>query len=260
MTIEIAEPLPRDPWPRGAWASEAVGALIVSALSVAAGAAVGVVWRHLAPAVQGVITVSGGQKAAYYENPETKGFVGQDGTFAVCAVVAGVALVALGAVQRRPTPAVARAWGWIIVLGLVNVTVAFAAMFAGVAGLATGTAAVLANAQPLLIVLPAWWLYGEKPSARTAVALVIGFTGGTIPEVKVNRLLLSNIDVRGVGWGAYAMVRPGYMRSQWERLVPLMRSGAIDPPIGATYPLDKVADALVAMDERRTLGKSVVVL
>lgn len=96
---------------------------------------------------------------------------------ALRALVAGVALVALGAVQRRPTPAVARAWGWIIVLGLVNVTVAFAAMFAGVAGLATGTAAVLANAQPLLIVLPAWWLYGEQPSARTAVALVIGFTG-----------------------------------------------------------------------------------
>jgi NADPH2:quinone reductase len=89
--------------------------------------------------------------------------------------------------------------------------------------------------------------------------LVIGFTGGTIPQVKVNRLLLNNIDVRGVGWGGYAMVRPGYMRSQWDRLVPLMRSGAIAPPIGATYPVEQVADALVAMDERRTLGKSVVV-
>ena len=88
--------------------------------------------------------------------------------------------------------------------------------------------------------------------------LVVGFTGGAIPEVRVNRLLLNNIDVRGVGWGAYAMVRPGYMRAQWERLVPMMRSGTIAPPIGATYPLEQVTDALVAMDERRTLGKSVV--
>ena len=34
--------------------------------------------------------------------------------------------------------------------------------------------------------------------------LVIGFTGGEIPTVKVNRLLLNNIDVVGVGWGAWA--------------------------------------------------------
>ena len=39
--------------------------------------------------------------------------------------------------------------------------------------------------------------------------LVVGFTGGTIPQVKVNRLLLNNTDVRGVGWGAYAMVAAG---------------------------------------------------
>jgi len=88
--------------------------------------------------------------------------------------------------------------------------------------------------------------------------LVVGFTGGAIPAVKVNRLLLNNIDVRGVGWGAYAMVRPGYMRGQWDRLLPMMESGVIDPPIGAVYSLDKVSDALVEMEERRTLGKSVV--
>lgn len=88
--------------------------------------------------------------------------------------------------------------------------------------------------------------------------LVVGFTGGAIPSVKVNRLLLNNIDVRGVAWGAFAPARPGYLKAQWERLVPLMESGAIDPPIGAVYELDQVADALVDMDERRTLGKSVV--
>ena len=34
--------------------------------------------------------------------------------------------------------------------------------------------------------------------------LVIGFTGGDIPTVKVNRLLLNNVDAVGVGWGAWA--------------------------------------------------------
>ena len=89
--------------------------------------------------------------------------------------------------------------------------------------------------------------------------LVVGFAAGQgIPEVKVNRLLLKNVDVRGVGWGGYAMVRPGYMQEQWAELLPLMESGAIRPPIGATYDLDGFGQALQHMADRRTLGKSVV--
>ena len=43
-------------------------------------------------------------------------------------------------------------------------------------------------------------------------------SGQGIPEVKVNRLLLGNLDVRGVGWGGYAMMRPSYMHEQWRAL------------------------------------------
>lgn len=90
--------------------------------------------------------------------------------------------------------------------------------------------------------------------------LVVGFTAGAIPEVRVNRLLLNNIDVRGVGWGAYAMVRPGFMRRQWEALRPMMESGAVNPPIGTSYPLEDVRTALTDMAERRATGKSVLTL
>src|SRR3954451_23659922 len=38
--------------------------------------------------------------------------------------------------------------------------------------------------------------------------VVVGFTGGSIPEVKVNRLLLNNTEVIGAGWGAYVMPKP----------------------------------------------------
>jgi NADPH2:quinone reductase len=89
--------------------------------------------------------------------------------------------------------------------------------------------------------------------------LVVGFAAGQgIPEVKVNRLLLNNIDVRGVGWGGYAMVRPGYMQEQWAALLPLIEAGTVDPPIGATYDLDGFGRALQDMEDRLTLGKSVV--
>jgi NADPH2:quinone reductase len=88
--------------------------------------------------------------------------------------------------------------------------------------------------------------------------LVVGFTGGTIPEVKVNRLLLNNIDVRGVGWGAYAMARPGFMRAQWDELLPMLERGVVDPPIGRTYAVDEMPQALADLAARRTVGKSVV--
>jgi NADPH2:quinone reductase len=89
--------------------------------------------------------------------------------------------------------------------------------------------------------------------------LVVGFAAGQgIPEVKVNRLLLNNVDVRGVGWGAYAMTRPGYMQQQWAELLPMMESGVVKPPIGSTYDLDDFGRALADMADRRTLGKSVV--
>ncbi len=90
--------------------------------------------------------------------------------------------------------------------------------------------------------------------------LVVGFAGGSIPEVRVNRLLLNNIDVRGVGWGAYAMSRPGFMRRQWDALLPMMESGVVDPLVEETYPLSRVREALTALEGRRTRGKSVVLL
>lgn len=89
--------------------------------------------------------------------------------------------------------------------------------------------------------------------------LVVGFAAGQgIPEVKVNRLLLNNIDVRGVGWGAFAMMRPGYMQDQWAALVPMIEAGVVRPPVGTTYPLEEFGQALLDLEARRAVGKSVV--
>ncbi|MCW2674194.1 MAG: Alcohol dehydrogenase zinc-binding domain protein [Frankiales bacterium] len=88
--------------------------------------------------------------------------------------------------------------------------------------------------------------------------LVVGFTGGSIPEVKVNRLLLNNISVVGVGWGAWWMTRPGYLQEQWARLLPHLESGELDPVIGNTYRLADAADALLELDERRALAKVLI--
>src|ERR1700712_5195914 len=88
--------------------------------------------------------------------------------------------------------------------------------------------------------------------------LVIGFTAGDIPTVKVNRLLLKNIDVRGVGLGAYAATQKGFTRREWEVLRPYLESGAVDPPIGGTFPLEGAGEAVARLGARGVLGKFVI--
>jgi len=88
--------------------------------------------------------------------------------------------------------------------------------------------------------------------------VVVGFTGGPIPEVRVNRLLLGNTEVIGAGWGAYAMARPELCRDIGEALVPLIESGAVAPIVGARYPLERAGEALREIDERRATGKVVL--
>lgn len=88
--------------------------------------------------------------------------------------------------------------------------------------------------------------------------LVVGFTGGEIPTVKVNRLLLNNVDVVGVGLGAFTMHDPNLLKNEWAKLVPHLEAGRLDPPIGATYPLEEAGRALAEMEARRAIGKLVL--
>lgn len=88
--------------------------------------------------------------------------------------------------------------------------------------------------------------------------LVIGFTAGDIPSVRVNRLLLNNIDVRGVGWGAFVQGHRDFVRSQWNDLLPYVRSGAVAPVISATMSLDESVEALKRVEERAVTGKIVL--
>jgi NADPH2:quinone reductase len=88
--------------------------------------------------------------------------------------------------------------------------------------------------------------------------LVIGFTGGEIPTVKVNRLLLNNVDVVGVGWGAWAGTHPGALTEQWTDLAKLLTSSRLPPPEPDVYPLDEAAAAVASLENRTAKGKVVL--
>jgi len=88
--------------------------------------------------------------------------------------------------------------------------------------------------------------------------LVVGFTGGEIPTVKVNRLLLNNIDVVGVGWGAWTLTHPGALAEQWEGLSALLSSGRLAPPQPEVYPFEDAAAAVASLEDRTARGKVVL--
>jgi NADPH2:quinone reductase len=88
--------------------------------------------------------------------------------------------------------------------------------------------------------------------------VVVGFTGGSIPEVKVNRLLLNNTEVVGAGWGAYVMSKPDVCREIGAALDAMIERGVIRPPVGAHFPLEQAAEALKLIDGRGATGKVVL--
>jgi NADPH2:quinone reductase len=88
--------------------------------------------------------------------------------------------------------------------------------------------------------------------------LVIGLTGGEIPTVKVNRLLLNNVDVVGVGWGAWALTHPGALGEQWAGLEQLLASGRLPAPQPVVYPLEYAAEAIASLENRSAKGKVVL--
>ena len=88
--------------------------------------------------------------------------------------------------------------------------------------------------------------------------LVIGFASGTIPTVAANRILLKNVSVVGLHWGAYAKHEPERVPETFAALFRLYAEKQIRPVIYRSYPLEEAADALAALGSRKTHGKVVL--
>jgi len=86
----------------------------------------------------------------------------------------------------------------------------------------------------------------------------VGFTGGSIPEVRVNRLLLGNTEVVGAGWGAYVMSKPELNREVGAAVGRMVDEGVVRPVVGERFPLERASEALRVIDERRARGKVVL--
>jgi NADPH2:quinone reductase len=88
--------------------------------------------------------------------------------------------------------------------------------------------------------------------------IVIGFTGGSIPVVKVNRLLLRNLTVTGIGLDPMDRRYPGTVRRIGDKVAALAEQGRIKPLVGRRLPLTEGAEALRLLERREAVGKIVV--
>jgi NADPH2:quinone reductase len=88
--------------------------------------------------------------------------------------------------------------------------------------------------------------------------VVVGFAGGSIPEVKVNRLLLGNTEVVGSSWGSYAMTNHAAAREIGAALAGMIEAGFVRPLVSERFPLEAASAALQLLDRREALGKIVL--
>lgn len=88
--------------------------------------------------------------------------------------------------------------------------------------------------------------------------LVVGFASGRIPELPVNLTLLKGAAVVGVFWGAFAQRQPQDNAANFQHLFAWHGEGKLKPLVSQTFPLQRAAEAIDTLGQRKAVGKVVV--
>lgn len=117
------------------------------------------------------------------------------------AEIAGIALLMVAAMLRRPARPERRQWPGLVALALTSTTVAFAAMFLSPGRTGAGIASVLGNLQPLFVVVLAATVLGEKLTRAKGCALALGLVGATLIVIPT----ISAADTGGLAGPLFAL-------------------------------------------------------
>lgn len=88
--------------------------------------------------------------------------------------------------------------------------------------------------------------------------LVIGFAGGEIPKLPLNLPLIKGGSIVGVFWGAFTQHEPELHQQNMEELFAWFREGAIKPHICGHFPLERGAEAIRTLMDRKAQGKVII--
>lgn len=98
-------------------------------------------------------------------------------------------------------------------------------------------------------------LRATRPGARL---LPIGFASGEVPQFPANLLLVKDLSVLGLHWGAYVERRPDVFRASTAALFGWHAQGRLRPHVGHRLPLAEAEAGLALLRDRKATGKVVV--
>jgi NADPH2:quinone reductase len=88
--------------------------------------------------------------------------------------------------------------------------------------------------------------------------IVVGFSSGDIPALKLNRVMLKHIAVLGLNLHSYHEHDPAALQKAVSAILDLYAKGELRPLIHARYPLEQAASALAELASRRSVGKLIL--
>lgn len=94
-----------------------------------------------------------------------------------------------------------------------------------------------------------------NPEARL---IPVGFASGQVPQIPANILLVKNITVIGLYWGAYMNFAPHVLRDSAHELLDWYIQGKLHPKISHRFALEEANQALDTLRNRQAVGKVVV--
>ena len=96
-----------------------------------------------------------------------------------------------------------------------------------------------------------------KPEGKI---LTIGFASGDIPFIAANHLLVKNLSVIGLNWGAYVKFNPKVISKSLADLMEMFTQNKLAPHISHLYPFSETKAALELIKNRKSTGKVVVTI
>jgi NADPH2:quinone reductase len=88
--------------------------------------------------------------------------------------------------------------------------------------------------------------------------LVVGFAGGEIPKLPLNLPLIKGASLVGVFWGAFTAQEPELHAANMAELVGWFGEGKLKPHVSAELPLERGAEAIRMLMDRKARGKVIL--